>query len=70
MRRREAIEWLEKKSWHVTDLRVEALEAGVDLTTLQCTAWSDGGPCGTCICNAMEERGTPVEVRPPREELN
>lgn len=72
MTEREAIDWLKKKGWHVTDLRVEALEAGVNLERDAggCTSWSDGGPCATCICAAMEKRGTPVQVRPPREELN
>jgi hypothetical protein len=66
----EAIAWLEKKGWHVTDLRVEALAKKLDLTALDCTAWSDEGPCASCICEAMTKQGTPVEVRAPRESLN
>ena len=72
MTEEQAMGWLRKKGWHITDLRVEALVAGLDLERDcgRCTSWSDGGPCATCICHAMEKRGTPVEVRPPRGEMN
>jgi hypothetical protein len=66
----EAIAWLEKKGWHVTDLRVEALVAKLDLTSLDCTAWSDEGPCASCICEAMAKQDMAVRVRAPRESLN
>lgn len=48
--------WLKKRSWHETDLRIEAIMAGVDLTALGCETWSDGGPCQTCIVVGLEDR--------------
>jgi len=58
MNETQAIEWLRQKGWHVTDLRVEALVAGIDLEHEcgACTAWSDGGPCATCIINAIDAK--------------
>jgi hypothetical protein len=52
-----AVEWLVKKGWHVTELRVRALMAGVDFEreTGGCSSWSDGGPCQTCIGAALED---------------
>lgn len=60
MNKHEAIGWLVAKNWHVTDLRIEALEAGVDLERDcgGCASWSDGGPCTTCIAHAIENRPT------------
>ena len=67
----EAIEWLRKKGWHVTDMRVEALALGIDLEhgCGGCTAWSDGGPCATCVINAIDEK-VPDAERAAREALN
>lgn len=62
MSEHEAVEWLRKKGWHVTDLRIEALVAGVDLENGcgGCKSWSDGGPCATCIHHATTRKKAAV----------
>ena len=58
----EAVAWLTKRKWHVTDLRLKALTRGIDLErdVGGCSSWSDGGPCGTCIVHAIEGQRSPA----------
>lgn len=61
MTRDDAVAWLLARAWTVTEIRVNALVEDIDLERVPCKAWSDDGPCRTCILDAVERK---TEGRP------